>query len=75
MTPPAPITGNAYALDLPLLPETWQEAIDIFEKSPVIRKIFPQELIHNLVMTKRQELRYIDELTPEEKIEIYLDTV
>jgi glutamine synthetase len=75
MTPPAPITGNAYALDLPLLPETWQEAIDIFETSPVIRKIFPQELIHNLVMTKRQELRYIDELTPEEKIEIYLDTV
>lgn len=75
MTPPAPITGNAYALDLPLLPETWQEAIDIFETSPVMRRIFPQELIHNLVMTKRQELRYIDELTPEEKIEIYLDTV
>lgn len=75
MVPPAPITGNAYALDLPLLPETWAEAIDIFEKSSVIAKIFPQELIHNLVMTKRQELRYIDELTPEEKIEIYLDTV
>lgn len=75
MTPPAPITGNAYALDLPLLPETWQEAIDVFETSPAIKKIFPQELIRNLVMTKRQELRYIDELTPEEKIEIYLDTV
>ena len=75
MTPPKPITGNAYALDLPLLCETWDEAIDAFEKSEIVAKIFPKELIRNLVMTKRQELRYMDELSPEEKTEIYLDTV
>jgi glutamine synthetase len=75
MTPPPPITGNAYALDLPLLPDTWEEAIDVFEKSEIMQRIFPAELIRNLVMTKRQELRYIDELTPEEKVELYLDTV
>jgi glutamine synthetase len=75
MAPPAPITGNAYALDLPLLPDTWAEAIDQFEGSETVRGIFPAELIRNLVMTKRQELRYIEELSPEEQTEIYLDTV
>jgi hypothetical protein len=27
------------------------------------------------VQTKRQELRYVGELTAEEKVELYLDTV
>ena len=75
MVPAPPITGNAYALDLPILPETWEKAIDAFETSTIMPRIFPAELIRNLVMTKRQELRYIQELTPEEQIEIYLDTV
>ena len=75
LTPPAPITGNAYALDLPLLPDTWEEAIGIFEKSEIMARIFPAEMIRNLVMTKRQEHHYMEELTPEEKVELYLDTV
>ena len=75
LMPPDPITGNAYALDLPLLPDTWSEAIEVFEKSDKVRRIFPAELIRNLVMTKRQELRYMYELSPEEQTEIYLDTV
>lgn len=75
LTPPAPITGNAYALDLPLLPDTWEAAIGIFETSEIMARIFPAEMIRNLVMTKRQELHYMGELTPEEKVEIYLDTV
>ena len=32
-------------------------------------------LIHNLVMTKRQELHYMAELSDEETVELYLDTV
>ena len=38
-------------------------------------RIFSKELITNLVMTKRQELHYMGELTPQEQTEIYLDTV
>ncbi|MFZ5751955.1 MAG: glutamine synthetase family protein [Pseudomonadota bacterium] len=75
MEPPPPITGNAYALDLPMIPDTWAGAIDAFEKSPIMAQIFPQELIRNLVMTKRQEMHYMAELSPEEQVEIYLDTV
>ncbi|MBN8194703.1 glutamine synthetase, partial [Bacillus sp. NTK074B] len=34
LTPPTPITGNAYDLDLPQMPTKWQDAIDAFESSP-----------------------------------------
>jgi glutamine synthetase len=73
--PPAPITGNAYALDLPRIPDTWGEAIDAFEASTVIQGILPPELIRNFVLTKRQELRYMADLTAAEQVDIYLDTV
>lgn len=73
--PPAPITGNAYALDLPRIPTTWTEAIDAFEASEVIPRIFPAEIVRNLVLTKRQEALYMAELDPIEQVEIYLDTV
>ncbi len=73
--PPAPITGNAAKLDLPQMPLTWAGAIDAFEQGPINARIFPPELIANLVLTKRQELRDYEDLTPEERVELYLDTV
>ncbi|CUI01832.1 glutamine synthetase family protein [Leisingera aquaemixtae] len=73
--PSEPITGNAYALDLPQVPNTWQSAIDAFENSDIIPQFFSAEMIRNMVLTKRQELHYMEELTPEERVEIYLDTV
>ena len=73
--PPAPIRGNAYDQGLAQLPTSWGDAIDCFEKSPEIRRIFPDHLIENYVMTKRQELHYMAELSDEETVELYLDTV
>jgi glutamine synthetase len=73
--PPAPITGNAYAADLPQIPGDWKSAIDAFEASPEIARIFSADLIRNFVLTKRQELHYMQELTPTEQVTIYLDTV
>ncbi|WP_103334200.1 glutamine synthetase family protein [Pseudotabrizicola formosa] len=75
MEPPSPVTGNAYAMDLPQIPATWEEAIDAFENSDMLSRFLPKELIRNFVLTKRQEMHYIAELTPEERIELYLDTV
>jgi glutamine synthetase len=76
LEPPSPITGNAYAMDdLPQIPSTWEDAIEAFETSAIMRRILPKELIRNLVLTKKQELHYIAELTAEEKVELYLDTV
>ena len=75
LTPPPPITGNAYELDLPQLPLTWQDAVDAFEKSPETARIFTPLLIDNLVRTKRQEIRYMAELAHQEVLDLYLDTV
>jgi glutamine synthetase len=73
--PPPPITGNAYSQNLPQLPGTWEAAIAAFDDSPEIRRIFAPTLVDNFLATKRQELHYMDELTDEERIALYLDTV
>lgn len=73
--PPAPFTGNAYDHDLPQIPGDWDTALKTFEESAEIARIFDPELIRNLVLTKRQEQALMAELTPEEQVEIYLDSV
>ncbi|WP_299623905.1 glutamine synthetase family protein [uncultured Tateyamaria sp.] len=75
IAPPAPITGNAYAQDLPQVPSTWADAISAFESSAEVARIFYAELVRNMLLTKRQEAREMAELTPEEQTEIYLDSV
>lgn len=73
--PPAPITGSAYDKDLAQLPASWDAAIDAFARSPEISRIFAPELIANFLATKRQELHYMAELSPDEQMQLYLDTV
>jgi glutamine synthetase len=75
LTPPPPITGNAYEQEMPQIPDTWAQAIDRFEQSALARRIFDPLLIGNFVMTKRQELHYMAELTPRQQLDLYLDTV
>ncbi|ARE39374.1 glutamine synthetase family protein [Rhodovulum sp. P5] len=75
LAPPPPITGNAYDQDLPQIPTCWHAAIDAFEQSPRIARIFPRGLIRNLTMTKRQEARRIADLNDEDRLALYLDTV
>jgi glutamine synthetase len=45
------------------------------EQSTIVPRFLHPELIKNLIQTKRQELHYIGELTPQERIDLYLDTV
>ncbi len=75
LTPPPPITGNAYDQKLDQLPTDWADAIKAFEKSTIARRIFDNQLVDNLLRTKRQEWRDFQELTPEEQLALYLDTV
>lgn len=73
--PAAPVTGSAYNADLPQLPLTWADAIAAFDQSPEIARIFAPELRETFLATKRQELKYMAELSREEQQELYLDTV
>ena len=74
-TPPAPITGNAYEGEHHELVTNWNDAIDLFENYPLIAQIFHPRLIENLVMTKRQELRLLADIPPEDHWMTYLETV
>ena len=73
--PPPPISGSAYDLELPGLAPDWASAIDAFETDPLIARIFPEMLIRNLVMTKRQEQRRLAEMPHEDWWQVYLETV
>jgi glutamine synthetase len=75
MTPPAPITGNAYQRDLPAMAPDWETAIDRFATDPMVARILPEQLIANLVMTKRQELRLMRDIPAESQWKTYLETV
>ncbi|HKL55561.1 MAG: glutamine synthetase family protein [Roseovarius sp.] len=75
MEPPDPITGNAYEHDLPRMAADWETAIDRFQGDPLIAAFLPRELIANLVMTKRQELRLMRDIAPEAQWKTYLETV
>ncbi|AUH64389.1 glutamine synthetase family protein [Paracoccus zhejiangensis] len=75
LEPTPAFQGNAYDQKLDQLPGTWQEAIEAFASCPDIKSIFPAHLIENYLMTKRQELHYMAELSDEETVELYLDTV
>lgn len=75
MTPPAPITGNAYEADLPQLAGDWGAAIDLFDTDPLIGRIFPSDLVRNLVMTKRQEHAHMSAIAASDHWKTYLETV
>ena len=73
---PEPITGSAYGQKkLASMPTNWASAIEAFDGSSALARIFARPLINNFLLTKRQELRDMEELSRSEQVEIYLDTV
>ncbi|MEL7100371.1 MAG: glutamine synthetase family protein [Pseudomonadota bacterium] len=73
--PPAPITGNAYEQDLPQVPSEWARALDEFQRSPFAARIFSGQLRENFAMTKRQEIKICEGLSPDALMDMYLDVV
>ena len=54
--PPLPTSGNTYASDAKSLPATWASALDLFEQSDIVKRIFQPKLIEMFSTCKRQEL-------------------
>jgi glutamine synthetase len=54
--PPMPTAGNTYASDAKSLPATWPSALDLFEQSEIVKRIFQPKLIEMFSTCKRQEL-------------------
>ena len=75
LTPPAPITGNAYDQPLDQVHSDWGTAIDAFESSENVTKIFNPKLISYLTATKRQEILRFPSLSADDQLRSYLDRV
>ena len=75
LTPPAPITGNAYDRPLDQVHSDWGTAIDAFESSENVAKIFNPKLISYLAATKRQEILRFPSLSADDQLRSYLDRV
>ena len=75
LTPPDPVAGNAYDLDVPQLAPDLSAAVTRFEASEICARIFDPELIRNFAMTKRQEIRRFDALDPSRHWLRLLETV
>jgi glutamine synthetase len=74
--PSAPITGNAYEMDLPELPDSWESAIYEFEdNASVFGRIFVPEFIHLFAACKWQELAEFRSRMSEFEVATYLETV
>ncbi len=53
--PPKEQTGTVYSLDLPSIPQNWENAIFEFEKGSIVKKIFSDSLRELFALTKKQE--------------------
>ncbi|WP_375781704.1 glutamine synthetase family protein [Roseinatronobacter bogoriensis] len=73
--PPAPVTGDAYALDLRQIPATWSDALDLFSHAPEMTRIFVPMLIDNMCRTKRQEMAGVKDMSDQAVRELYLESV
>ncbi|SPH21932.1 Gamma-glutamylputrescine synthetase PuuA [Ascidiaceihabitans donghaensis] len=75
MVPPAPVVGNAYDANLPGLATNLSDAIDAFETDPFMARIFHPQLIDNLIMTKRQELKKMMDVPADQRWKAMLERV
>jgi len=73
--PPAPVFGDAYALELPQIPATWPDALEAFAHSQVMARIFDPLLIDNMCRTKRQEMAGLEVMSEQAARELYLESV
>lgn len=73
LQPQAPVDGNIYDSDVELLPNSWLAAIDAFEQSQLVEKLFPQEIIETLKIVKRQEANRFNEQITTFEYNTYLE--
>jgi glutamine synthetase len=73
--PGSPVADNAYALDLPRLPDNWPDAINGFEASAIMQSLLPETCQQMFVDCKKQEYReFQQQISPFEYFS-YLDQV
>ena len=67
--------NNAYNNGAENLALNWEDAINYFEKNKEIKKIFSNDLIENLVRTKRQELNEFKKIESSKHWKYYVSAI
>ena len=67
--------NNAYSNSAEKLARNWKDAINYFENDKEIKQIFSNELIENLVRTKRQELNKFKKIELKKHWKYYVSAV
>ncbi|MCW4151603.1 glutamine synthetase family protein [Halomonas sp. 18H] len=55
LTPPAAITGNAYAQVAPSLTNSWRQALDLLEQDPVLNEALGRDFLKVFIANRRAE--------------------
>ncbi|WP_344441271.1 glutamine synthetase family protein [Kitasatospora nipponensis] len=58
LTPPAPVSGDAYRTSAPLVPLSLGEALDVFEQSALAVELFGERVIAHYALAADAELRF-----------------
>ncbi|MBY5990818.1 glutamine synthetase family protein [Ferrimonas balearica] len=75
LTPPAPVEGDANALELPLLPHRWHDALDCFRAPSALRQQLGETFCDIYASVKESEIqRFEQQITPLE-MQWYQDTI
>ena len=75
ITPPPPVTGDAYSLKLKSLPPDWASAIAAFATGSIVEDTLPIMLRDMLVACKRQEMNTFAAQVTDFEYDTYLDAV
>ena len=75
LTPIKPVMNNAYSNNAEKLARNWEDAINYFENDKEIKQIFSNELIENLVRTKRQELKKFKKIESKKHWKYYVAAI
>ena len=67
--------NNAYNNNAENLALNWEDAINNFENNKEIKKIFSNQLIENLVRTKRQELNKFKKIESKKHWKYYVAAI
>lgn len=55
LTPPAPVTGNAYEQFEPTLTNSWQQALDLLETNETLNEALGHDFVHVFIANRRAE--------------------
>ncbi|MCB4768594.1 glutamine synthetase family protein [Ancylobacter sp. Lp-2] len=73
--PPAPMQGNVYKAAGRAIPPDWRQAIEVFEASALVARLFPADFITMFATCKQQELAVFEAEISELEYRSYLHSV